>query len=283
MSLLHGRIVLITDTGDPLGRAAAFAASEAGAHLVVNDPVDAGKLRSGASLMVYTVERRNGTAISAEADLTRFRQCIQMIQVGFDRWDWISGIVHVDRDNGVSLGNILRAASHPMKRWGGALVVLNASDEAVKLIEDNAASARADRLLINAVRPTDSLPESLVLFLMSPEAIRENVFGKVIPPLHDLSPTEIQEQIHTILAKKPEPAPEPAPAPAPAPEPAAAEPDAEPAAKEAPAPAPAPAPKAKAKPRAKRTSKKSTAAKASGAEKPAAKKTRSRSRAKKKS
>ena len=247
MTLLHGRVVLITDSGDPIGRAAAYATSAAGAFMIVNDPVGAGTVRSASEALLQSLKRRGGQGLSSAADLTRFRQCISMIQLGFDRMDWISGIVHVDRDNGQSLSNIIRAASHPMKKWGGTMVVLNASDEAVEMVQKQAASLREGRLLINCVRPSDELAESLTLFLMSPESIRANVFGKVIPPQNDLSAAEVGAQIHDILAN--------------ADKPAAKEPAAKPAAK-----------KPAAKPAAKKPAAKKPAAKKPAAKKPAAKK-----------
>jgi hypothetical protein len=186
-----------------------------------------------------------------------------MIQLGFDRMDWISGIVHVDRDNGQSLSNIIRAASHPMKKWGGTMVVLNASDEAVEIVQRQAASLREGRLLINCVRPSDDLPESLTIFLMSPESIRANVFGKVIPPQNDLSAAEVGAQIHDILANADKPATK---------KPAAKKPAAKkPAAKKPAAKKPAAKKPAAKKPAAKKPAAKKPAAKKPAAKKPAAK------------
>ncbi|MEL6346376.1 MAG: hypothetical protein AAFV53_24910 [Myxococcota bacterium] len=201
--ILHERIVLVTDTGDELGAAAAYEVVANGGSVVANDPVGAGTLRAAADAMVASLKRRDGYAIPSYKNPRKsFRDCIDMIQVGFDRWFWISGIVHVDRDNGKTLQDILRAASHPMKEWGGSLVVLNASPQACAVIAEQAQTCREGRLLINAIPPTKdgALPASLVDYLMSPEAIRDNVYGKTIPSPKDMTPQQIRDNLAAVLA-----------------------------------------------------------------------------------
>ena len=286
--ILRGRVVLVTDTGDELGRAMAFAVAANGARVVVNDPVGGGTSRAMADDMVRQLKRRAApAALPSYQKLTDFRSFIQMVQLGFDRWDWISGIIHVCRDdNAQPLQHLLRAAAHPMKQWGGTLAVLNANAAASRVVAEQAEQLRESRLLVNAIAPGSAEEiESLAVYLMSARSISSRVYGNTIQPQPDHDPDWIDANLDAVLnppepkkpaARKPrkaEPAPEPeakkaapAPAPAPAPEPEAKK---APAKKAELAPAPEPAAEAEKAPAKKAPAKKAPAKKASSVKKPA--------------
>ena len=122
MGILEGRVVLITDTSTNVGYNLALAIADSGARVVVNDKTGAGTVRAAADLLAARIKRRGGVdALPAYGGFRDIRDCIQMIQVAPDRWDWVSGIVHIGpgADN---LRLLLRAAQPAMSQWGLSLI-----------------------------------------------------------------------------------------------------------------------------------------------------------------
>ncbi len=227
--MLDGRVVLITDTGSYVGWAAAQTIATAGARVVVNDTTNAGTVKAAADALARTIKRRGGHALPTYGDVSEFRDCVQIVQEGPNNWNWISGLVYVSRNDGAdSLHTLLRAARTQMQQWGGAIVVVNADDDDIEVVESLAAELRAQRMTINAARYTDDDLGSMLVYLLSPEG--QSTSGAVVPAVPDSTPEEIAQNIDAILKAAAAPAAADSAAPAAAPA-ATAKPAAKPAAK----------------------------------------------------
>jgi hypothetical protein len=246
MGILDGRVVLITDTGTESGYQLALAIAAAGARVVVNDKTGAGSARAAADALAKTIRRRGGAgALPAYGGFNNLRDCMQMIRVAPDRWDWISGIVHIGpgADN---LRLLLRAAQPAMAQWGGMIVTVNADEATAAVVTEQAESLSESRITLNAVQAGSDDITSMVSYLLSHHS--SNVTGRSVRAAPDHTAQEIVSSFEAIVAAQAAPAKPAKPAAEkPAEKPAAAAPAEKPAQAE-PAEKPAQAEPAQAEP-----------------------------------
>jgi hypothetical protein len=228
MGILDGRVVLITDTGTEPGYQLALAIAAAGARVVVNDKTGAGSARAAADALAKTIRRRGGAgALPAYGGFNNLRDCMQMIRVAPDRWDWISGIVHIGpgADN---LRLLLRAAQPAMAQWGGMIVTVNADEATAAVVTEQAESLSESRITLNAVQAGSDDITSMVSYLLSHHS--SNVTGRSVRAAPDHTAQEIVSSFEAIVAAQAAPAKPAKPAAEkPAEKPAQAEPAEKPA------------------------------------------------------
>ncbi|MEL6347888.1 MAG: hypothetical protein AAFV53_32580 [Myxococcota bacterium] len=292
MSQLSGRVVLITDTSTNEGYNVAFQIADEKGAVVANDETGAGTSRHAAEALALAIRRRGGAAVAAGSQSRSLRDYIEMVRVGPDKWDRLTGIIYVSRnDNGKSLSNIARAASMFMSRVGGQIVVLNPDEADAKFVRDQASELTASKLTINAVQANGDDPSSVLAWLVSAGAL--NYSGQIFEAASTFSVSEVGDKAESLIVtnknsdgkkatssskKNEKPAAEAAPAEAAPAEAAPAE--EKPAAEAAPATEekkpttkkPTTKKPAAKKPAAKKPTTKKPAAKKPAAKKPAAKK-----------
>ena len=208
MGILDGRVVLITDTGTYAGYYLALAINEAGARVIVNDETGGGTVRAAADALAKTIKRRGGKpALPAYGNFSSMRKCIEMVRAGPDKWDWLSGIVHIG-PGADDLRLLIRAAQPEMSKWGGMIVTVDADAATAAVVTEQASVLAEHRITINAVRAGEADHTSMVCYLLAP--ISSSVTGQVINAEPDHSSKEIAANIVALLAAQAAPA---APAP----------------------------------------------------------------------
>jgi NAD(P)-dependent dehydrogenase (short-subunit alcohol dehydrogenase family) len=138
MSLLDGRVAIVTGAGRGIGRDHALVLARCGAKVVVNDPgvkVDgSGSDATPAQQVVTEIKERGGEAIANYADVSNFQQSEELIQAAFDQWGRLDALVNnagILRDRmvwnmtgddwdavlGVHLKGTFNCTRHATNRW----------------------------------------------------------------------------------------------------------------------------------------------------------------------
>ena len=198
MGILEGRVVLITDTSTNAGYHLALTIAASGARVVVNDKTGSGSVRAAADALAKTILRRGGNgALPAYGGFKNIRDCIQMIRVAPDRWDWLSGIVHIG-PGADDLKLLLRAAQPAMAQWGGMIVSLDTDDATAAVITEHAEALTGDRITLNGVRAGDADAASMVCYLLSHRS--SGVTGRVLRAEPERSPKDIADNMSRMEA-----------------------------------------------------------------------------------
>ncbi|WP_105971735.1 SDR family NAD(P)-dependent oxidoreductase [Streptomyces geranii] len=146
---LHGRRVVVTAAGSPLGRATALEFAEEGALVLVTDPD-----RDAVRQVVKTIEYGGGTALAIVGDLGDRQVAEQVVDTALEALGGIDVLVH---DAGGMDPLTLAALPHLLADGGGSVVLATAENHAVSrhrladLVEKLAAMYGDQGLRANAI------------------------------------------------------------------------------------------------------------------------------------
>jgi NAD(P)-dependent dehydrogenase (short-subunit alcohol dehydrogenase family) len=141
VSVLEGRVALVTGAGGGVGRGIVLALAAAGAHVMIT----ARRAATGDETSEL-VRRRGGSAIAVEADVTRRGELERAVTVAVERFGGLDVMVH----NAVSAEarEPIRLEDLTQKRWAAvAAVSLRASYDCAQLAFPHL-RARAGRLIL---------------------------------------------------------------------------------------------------------------------------------------
>jgi NAD(P)-dependent dehydrogenase (short-subunit alcohol dehydrogenase family) len=91
---LDDQVVIVTGSGQGLGRAHALALAQRGAKVVVNDLGDANGKSANADAVVAEIKAAGGHAIAHGANVADFAQVEQMVKLTMDTWGRVDALVN---------------------------------------------------------------------------------------------------------------------------------------------------------------------------------------------
>jgi NAD(P)-dependent dehydrogenase (short-subunit alcohol dehydrogenase family)/acyl dehydratase/putative sterol carrier protein len=146
MGLLDGKVVLVTGSGNGIGRAHAIACAKEGARLVINDlggaRDGAGQSSSAADAVVAEIKAMGGDAVANYDSVTDVEGCQRMVKSALDKWGRLDVVVNnagILRDKTFSkmtdqewdivvavhltgARNVVRASLEALSKQGGAII-----------------------------------------------------------------------------------------------------------------------------------------------------------------